>query len=120
MKGTKTLEPKARTYHRSVCNICRSEYTSNYVEAMPGLTIHVCRNCLELTKHHFMWICLNCGRVYSIPKAMIMQRINNLDLKKACLLSMDMQIIQGIDACIECDPEGTWEYTGMWSPIAQA
>ena len=92
------------------CSICKDEYTSIHVEAMPGIMIFVCDNCLEAAKYNFIWICMNCGKVYLRPKDLVINRINNLELKRAYLLCKDMQIIQGIDMCIECDPEGIMDY----------
>ncbi len=92
------------------CSICKHEYTSTHVEAIPGLKIYVCENCLEAAKYNFIWICMNCGKVYMRPKKLVIERINNYELKKAYLLCKDMQIIQGIDMCIECDPEGILTY----------
>lgn len=82
------------------CSICRHEYTSAHIEARPGLKIYVCENCIEAAEYNFIWICLNCGKVYIRPKALMIKRINNYGLYE------DMQVIQGIDMCIECDPEG--------------
>ncbi len=92
------------------CNICKNEYTSTYAEAMPGVKIYVCEKCLESAKHNFIWICMSCGEVYIRPKSLILQRLDNFELKKAYLTCQDMQIIQGIDMCIKCDPEGILNY----------
>ncbi len=92
------------------CSICKHEYTSTHVEAMPGVIIYVCADCLEAAKYNFIFICMNCGKVYLRPKALVLKRIGNPGMKKAYTLCMDMQIIQGIDMCIECDPEGIVNY----------
>jgi hypothetical protein len=44
------------------------------------------------------------------PKKMLIEKISNFELKQAYILCEDMQIIQGIDMCIECDPEGVLNY----------
>ncbi len=88
------------------CIVCRHEYTSTHVEASPGISIHVCEACIEAAKYNFIWICLNCGRVYMRPKALMMTRADNPGLKKAYALCEHRQIILGIDICIECDPQG--------------
>jgi hypothetical protein len=88
------------------CHICKDEYTSMHVEAMPGFIIFVCENCLEAAKYNFIWLCMNCGRVYLRPKKLVIERIKDIDLKRAYLMCEDMRIIQGIDMCIECDPDG--------------
>jgi hypothetical protein len=100
------------------CSICRYEYTSTHVEAVSGVKVYVCKNCLETAKNNFIWICMNCGRVYIMPKDLVIKRINDIELKRAYLLCRDMRIIQGIDMCIECDPEGIMEYLNaqnIWS-----
>lgn len=92
------------------CDICKDEYASIHVEAMSGLKIYVCDNCLEAARYNFIWICMNCGKVYTRPKALVIKSTNNYELKRAYILCEDMQIIQGIDMCIECDPEGIFNY----------
>ncbi len=93
------------------CDLCKDEYTSINTEAMPGVKIYVCNNCLEAAKENFFWVCMSCGNVYSRPKKMVIERMQNVELKRAYLLCEDKQIIQGIDTCIACDPEGILEYT---------
>ncbi len=92
------------------CNICKHEYTSVHTEAMPGIKIYVCNNCLETAKHNFIWVCMSCGTVYIRNKKLVIERITDNELKRAYLLCEDMQIIQGIDMCIECDPKGILYY----------
>lgn len=92
------------------CTICKQEYTSIHTEVMPGIKIYVCDNCLEAAKDNFIWICMSCGKSYLRPKKLVLERINDFELKMAYLQCEDMQIIQGIDMCIECDPEGVLNY----------
>ncbi|MBI4849152.1 MAG: hypothetical protein HY808_11355 [Nitrospirae bacterium] len=92
------------------CTICKKEYTSTHAEAMPGVVIYVCDKCLETAKNNFIWICMNCGEVYLRPKRLVLERLKDAELQKAYLLCEDMQIIQGIDMCISCDPEGIFNY----------
>lgn len=92
------------------CTVCRHEFTSMHVEASPGLIIYVCESCIESARHNFIWICLNCGKVYIRPKAFMINRIKDPALKQAYALCEDIQIIQGIDICIECDPQGILNY----------
>jgi hypothetical protein len=92
------------------CNVCKDVYTFTHVEAMPGVFIFVCEDCLEAAKYHFIWICMNCGKVYLRPKKLVISRLRDPDLKRAYMMCEDMQIIQGIEMCIECDPEGISEY----------
>lgn len=92
------------------CSICRQEYTSTHVEAMPGIKVFVCENCIEAAKYNFIWICMNCGRVFLRPKKLVMARLADAEMRNAYLVCEDMQVIQGIDMCIECDPEGLMEF----------
>lgn len=87
------------------CNICKKEYTSNHAEVTPGVHIYVCMNCLEKAKTNFIWICMGCGKTYLRPKELVIARTKNLELKRAYMLCEDMQIIQGIDMCIACEPQ---------------
>ncbi len=95
---------------QELCTICKKEYTSIHTEAAPGEKIHVCDNCLETAKHNFIWICTSCGEVYLRPKKLVLERLNNFELKQAYAQCEDMQIIQGIDICVACDPEGILNY----------
>ncbi len=102
------------------CIICRHEFTSLYVEALPGFSIHVCQACIESAKNNFIWICLNCGKVYRRPKSLVMMRAKNPALKEACALYEHRQIIQGIDICIECDPQGILNFMNRESMCVKA
>ena len=53
---------------------------------------------------------MSCGSVYIRNKKLVVERITDNELKRAYLLCQDMQIIQGIDMCIQCDPEGILEH----------
>lgn len=92
------------------CTICKHEYTSINTEVMPGIKIYVCDTCLEAAKYHFIFVCMSCGQVYLRPKKLVIERVKDAELKKAYMLCEDMQIIQGIDMCIACDPEGIVNY----------
>jgi hypothetical protein len=92
------------------CTICNDVYTSIHVEVMPGFTIYVCDSCIEAAKFNFIWICMSCGKVYMRPKKLVIQKTRDFELKKAYLLCEDMQIIQGVDMCIECDPDGIMKF----------
>jgi hypothetical protein len=95
------------------CSLCKKEYTSINTEVQPGETIYVCDKCLESAKDNFIWICMSCGKVYLRPKKMVIERIADFEMKRAYMLCEDMQIIQGIDMCIECNPEGILDYMNM-------
>ncbi len=92
------------------CTICKHEYTSIHTEVMPGVRIYVCDYCLEAAKHNFIWVCMSCGQVYLRPKRLVIDRLKDLELKRAYMICEDMQLIQGIDMCIACDPEGIMNY----------
>lgn len=92
------------------CSICGKEYTSIHTEAMPGVEIYVCKDCLEAAKDNFIWICMSCGKVYMRAKEAVLKRMHDPELKRAYELCENMQIIQGIDMCVACDPESVVEY----------
>lgn len=95
---------------KHLCSVCGERFTEISAEAMPGMAIYVCEHCLELAKHHFIWICMNCGRSYLRSKTEVLQRLTDPELLQAYEACADMQLIQGIDMCIECDPESVVEY----------
>ncbi len=94
----------------SMCNVCKREYTSFHFEAKPGLKVYVCADCLDSAKSNFIWICLNCGFSYQRAKEVVMARISDYGIKEASFL-YENQIIQGIEACIQCKPERILEYS---------
>ncbi len=93
-----------------LCNVCKREYTSFHFEVRPGLKIYVCQDCLESARSNFIWICLNCGHSYQRPKEIVMGRISDYGIKEASFL-YENQIIQGIEACIRCNPQLILEYS---------
>jgi hypothetical protein len=93
-----------------LCIVCRHEAASMHVEASPGLVIYVCETCIESAKHNFIWVCLNCGKAYVRSKALIINNIKDPALRRAYASCEDRQIVQGIDVCIECDPQGILKY----------
>jgi hypothetical protein len=94
------------------CSICKRDdaYTSTHVEVESGVKIYVCNECLEQAKTNFIWICMSCGTVHMRNKKMVINNLKDQGLKRAYILCEDMQIIQGIDMCISCDPAGVLEY----------
>ncbi len=92
------------------CTVCRQEYTSVHAEAMPGVHIYICESCLEAAKFNFIFICMGCGRVYIRPKAEMIRRLRDPELRRAYTEHMNESIIQGIDRCINCDPAGILNY----------
>ena len=92
------------------CSICKREETTIHAEAMPGYDLYVCDHCLTLAKTHFIWICMSCGNSYSRSKEEVLNRLTDPELKRAYEQCEQMQLIQGIDMCIACDPEGIVEF----------
>jgi len=92
------------------CHICKEEYTSTHVEIRPRVVVYTCSECLKKAKDYFIWICINCGQVYFRPKRVIIERLKNTGIGNAIRLCEGMQLIFGIDMCIECNPEGIVEY----------
>jgi hypothetical protein len=91
---------------RALCIVCKEALTTIHTELETGAKIFVCEKCLESTKQNFIWICMKCGHVYIRPKSIVLKRLTDADLKEAYRVCEDLQIIQGIDCCLECDPEG--------------
>jgi hypothetical protein len=50
---------------------------------------------------------------------LVMERITDIEVKRSFLLCEDMQVIQGIDMCIDCDPEGLMDYMENAQVIAE-
>jgi hypothetical protein len=92
------------------CHVCREEMTTTHAEVSAELDVFVCKKCLESAKQNFIWICVNCGNVYIRPKALVLKRLTDPRLMQAYRQCEDLQIIQGIDHCIECAPEEITEY----------
>ncbi len=95
---------------KAICQVCREKLTTIHAEGAPGIHVHVCQDCLETAKQNFIWICMHCGNVYIRPKSLVLKRLTDPALKRAYLECEDLQIIQGIDMCIECDAEGVTEF----------
>jgi hypothetical protein len=90
---------------KALCMVCKEALTTIHADVGTGADVYVCEKCLETAKENFIWICLHCGKAYIRPKALVLQRLTDPELKKAYRECEDLQIIQGIDRCIECDPE---------------
>ena len=95
---------------KRLCHLCREEMTDVHAEVAPGLDVYVCEKCQESAKQNFIWICVNCGNVYIRPKSLTIKRLAAPVLKEAYRQCENLQIIQGIDRCIECAPEEIVEY----------
>jgi hypothetical protein len=95
---------------KELCHLCRNSSTTIHAEISPGQHIIVCGKCLETAKQNFIWVCMQCGNVYIRPKSLVLSRLKDPELRRAYGRCMDMQLIQGIDRCIECDAEGIKEF----------
>ena len=94
---------------KGLCIVCKEAMTTTNTEIEGGMKIFVCDKCLETTKQNFIWICMGCHNVYIRPKSIVLQRLSESHLRKAYEVCENLQIIQGLDRCIECDPEGIME-----------
>ena len=83
-------------HHFKPCTICNDVYTPMYTEIRPGLNIYVCEDCIEAARYNFIWLCLHCGRAYLLPK--------KTEINEAT------PVIQAIEMCKKCDPNGTERY----------
>lgn len=92
------------------CSVCKNEGAGHHAKVMPNKIIFVCNDCLEKAKTNFIFICMNCGASYLRPKALVIARLKNPEMKRAYILCADEQIIQGIDMCVSCDPNGVMNY----------
>jgi len=92
------------------CNICKDVYTATSVEIEPEVAVFVCDDCIDKAKDNFIWLCITCGKSYIKPKHLVINKVKDHELKKAYMLCQDLQIIQGIDTCIACNPERIIEY----------
>lgn len=100
----------AHEHRLDFCSICKHEQATVYSQPMPNVKVFICDNCLEAAKYNFIFICMNCQKVHLRAKKLFLQTINDPQLLQAYLDCQDMQIIQGIDVCMECDPRGISEY----------
>jgi hypothetical protein len=92
-----------------LCHVCKESISTIHAEIVPRQHIYVCEKCLELAKQNFIWICMHCGSVFIRPKSLVLARLRDPEMKHALFQCKDEQIIQGIDMCVECDPEDIME-----------
>ncbi len=95
---------------KGLCQVCREALTTINADVAPGKRVFVCEKCLETARQNFIWICAQCGNVYIRPKSLVLKRLRDPGLREAYRQCEDLQIIQGIDQCIECAPEEIVEY----------
>ena len=95
---------------KGLCSVCHEAMTTVHAEGAPGATVFLCEKCLESAKQNFIWICLGCANVYIRPKSLVLARLKDPELRKAYQACAELQIVQGIDRCVECDPGTIVEY----------
>ena len=83
-------------HYMQPCTICNDTYTDMHTEIRPGVDIYVCEDCVEAARYNFIWLCLHCGRAFLRPKK---TSIDN-----------GAPVIQAIEMCHKCDPNGTERY----------
>lgn len=89
-----------------ICGLCGCGFTSVHVEVIGGREIFACRACLEkASTHNFIWLCLQCGKVYLKPKKLVIEQAGDMELRSFYVRSMNDQFIQGIDRCTECESQ---------------
>lgn len=94
---------------KGLCSICREAMTTVHAELEQGKAVYVCRKCLETARENFIWICMHCGSVFIRPKVLVLNRLTDMRLRRAYAECAGEMIIQGIDLCVECDPQGIAE-----------
>ncbi len=92
-------------HSKGICSICHEKMTTVSAEAGQGKALYVCEKCLESAKENFIFLCMHCGSVFIRPKSLVLARLKDPGLRKAYEACRDLQIIQGIDLCAECDPD---------------
>ena len=89
-----------------ICGLCGEGYTSIHVEVIGGIEIYTCEGCLEkAARSNFVWLCLQCRRVYLKPKKMVIEQMGDMELRAYYLRYMNDHMIQGIDRCASCESE---------------
>ena len=96
--------------HLETCTICNDAYTPMHAEIRPGLKIYVCEDCIEAARYNFIWVCLQCGRAYLHPKKFSLNEPTDEELEKTYMAPEETRMIQTIEMCRECDPNGTERY----------
>lgn len=90
---------------KELCSICREQLATNKAEVLPGRLLFVCDKCRDMAKQNFIWICMHCGSVHFRPKSVVRVLLSDPVLKQAYDDCREEQLIQGIDRCMDCDPE---------------
>lgn len=96
--------------HFELCTVCNDVYTANQTEIKPELKIYICEDCIDAATYNSIWLCLHCGRAYFRPKNIVIDESTDEELKRAYMLFEETQVIQAIEMCEKCDPNGTERY----------
>ena len=89
-----------------ICGFCGGGYTSVRVEVIGGVEVYACDSCLERAANtNFIWLCLQCRRVYLKPKKLVVEESGDMELRAWYLRCMNDQVVQGIDRCVACEAE---------------
>lgn len=91
--------------HVEPCSICNDVYTAAHTEIEPGVNIYVCEDCVEAARYNFIWLCLHCGRAFLRPKNTAAGK-----MEEKFIFSDENKVIQTINMCHKCDPNGTERY----------
>ena len=96
-----------------ICGLCGEGYTSIHVEVIGGIEIYTCEGCLEkAARSNFIWLCLQCRRVYLKPKKLVIEQAGDMELRAFYVRCMNERVIQGIDRCASCESEDSY-LTGL-------
>ena len=92
-----------------ICGLCGGGHTSIHVEVIGGNDVYTCESCLErAARGNFIWLCLQCRRVYLKPKKLVTEQTGDMELRAYYLRYMNEQVIQGIDRCASCECEDSF------------
>lgn len=85
--------------------MCHRNKTETNCTIGDGYIVFACEACLEKAKTNFIWVCMECGLSFIRPKDLVIRRVKDIELKRACLEISHLQVIQGIEFCVNCNPD---------------
>lgn len=89
-----------------ICGLCGTGFASIHAEVIGGTEIFACEECLEkAARHNFIWLCLQCRKVYLKPKKLVIEQIGDMELRAWYLRCMNDRLVQGIDRCAVCESQ---------------
>jgi hypothetical protein len=92
-----------------ICGLCGGGYTSIHVEIIGGNDVYTCESCLQrAARNNFIWLCLQCRRVYLKPKKLAIEQAGDMELSAYYVRCMNERVIQGIDRCASCESEDSF------------